>query len=84
MCELPIDVPEAVLFGTHSTVAEASAFARRMTALGYYVHGHVSLGYCAEIAGLTEEEFVLFLGQNKVDVFQFESDDELLRDVANA
>ena len=84
MCELTIRVPKAVLSDTHSTVAEASAFARKMTALGYYVHDHVSLGYCAEIAGLTEEEFVAFLGQNKVDVFQFESDEELLRDVANA
>ena len=84
MCELSISVPEAVLFDTHSTVAEASDLARRMAALGRYVHGHVSLGCCAEMAGLTEEEFVLFLGQNKVDVFQFESDDELLRDVANA
>ena len=84
MCELSVSVPEAVLFDTHSTVEQASAFARKMTALGYYVHGHVSLGYCAQIAELTEEEFIVFLGQNKVDVFQFENDDELLRDIANA
>ena len=84
MCEMLISVPEAVLFDTHMSVAEATSFARKMVALGYYVHNSVSIGYCSEIAGLTEEEFMLFLGQNRIDVFQFEDDDELLRDIANA
>ncbi len=55
-----------------------------MTALGYYIHKNISLGYCADIAGLTEEEFISFLGENKIDVFRFENDDELLRDIENA
>ncbi|MBR1629600.1 MAG: hypothetical protein IJ679_10125 [Lachnospiraceae bacterium] len=33
---------------------------------------------------MSEEEFVLFLGMNQVDVFHFDSEEELLRDVENA
>ena len=55
-----------------------------MVALGYYIHNNVSIGYCAEIADMTEEEFIVFLGKNHVDIFQFDDEEELLRDIANA
>ena len=45
---------------------------------------HVSIGYCAQIADMTEEDFITFLGQNHIDLFRFESDEELMRDIANA
>ena len=84
MCQVSVSVPDAVLFDTHMDIHQAAAFARGMVALGFYVHNNVSIGYCAEIAGMTEEEFIAFLGKNHVDVFQFDDDEELLRDVANA
>ena len=84
MCQVMVTLPNEVLYDTHMSTAEATAFAKRMVALGYYTHRNVSIGYCAEIAGLTEEEFMLFLGKNRVDVFSFEDDDELMRDVENA
>lgn len=37
---------------------EANQFARRAVALGYYTQSGVSIGYCAQIAGMTEEEFL--------------------------
>ena len=84
MCQVVIKVPDEVLYDTHMNTSEATAFAKKMVALGYYLHRNVSIGYCAEIAGLSEEEFIGFLGQNKVDIFRFENDDELLRDIENA
>ena len=84
MSQVKINVPNEVLYDTHMNVADATAFARKMVALGYCTFNHVSIGYCVEIAGLTEEEFMIFLGQNHVDIFQFDNDEELLRDVANA
>ena len=84
MCQVMVNVPNEVLYDTHMSTAEATAFARKMIALGYYIHNNVSIGYCAEIAGLTEEEFMLFLGQNKLDIFHCEDDEELMRDVENA
>ncbi|MBQ5846990.1 MAG: UPF0175 family protein, partial [Selenomonadaceae bacterium] len=44
----------------------------------------VSIGYCAEIAGMTEEEFMGFLGENTVSVFRFDSEEEFLEELKNA
>ena len=84
MCQVMINVPNEVLYDTHMNTAEATAFARKMVALGYYTKNNVSIGYCAEIAGLTEEEFIVFLGENGIDLFRFDSEEELMRDIANA
>jgi predicted HTH domain antitoxin len=84
MCQVLINVPNEVLYDTHMNNAQATAFARKMVALGYYTHNNVSIGYCAKIAGMTEEEFITFLGQNRVSIFQFEDEAELARDYANA
>ena len=84
MSQVMISVPNEVLFDTRMNIDEAASFARKMVALGYYTQNKISIGYCAEIAGMTEEEFILFLGQNKVDIYTFDSDEELLKDVQNA
>lgn len=84
MCQVMINVPNEVLYDTNMTTEEATSFAKKMVALGYYTQNNVSIGYCAEIADLTEEEFIAFLGQNKLDLFRFRNDEELLRDIANA
>ena len=45
---------------------------------------HVSIGYCAQIAEMTEEDFIKFLGQNKVSIFQFDDTKEFLEEMNNA
>ena len=84
MCQVMINIPEEVMFDTRMRIEEATEFARQMVALGYYTKNGVSIGYCAKIAGMSEEEFIVFLGRNHVDVFRFDSEDELLRDIKNA
>ena len=84
MCQVLIDIPNAVLYDTHMKASDAAAFAKKMVALGYYVYNKVSIGYCSQIADLTEEEFISFLSENQIDIFRFDNDDELLRDIANA
>ena len=84
MCQVTVNIPTEVMYDTHMRTEDATAFAKKMVAVGYYVHNNVSIGYCAQIAGISEEEFINFLGQNHIDIFQFDDDDELLRDIANA
>ena len=57
---------------------------KKAVALYCYVHMDVSIGYCAEIAGMTEEEFMRFLGENKVSVFRFGSEEEFLEELKNS
>jgi predicted HTH domain antitoxin len=62
---------------------EAEQMVKRATALYCYVNHHVSIGYCAEIAGMSEEDFMIFLGEHKVSVFNY-AEDEIQEDFDNA
>ena len=59
-------------------------YAKRMVALDLYKNKDISLGYCAEVAEMTKEAFVLFLGENRVSVFKFEDAEEFLEEARNA
>ena len=84
MCQVAIEIPEAVLFDTRMSREEACQFAKRAVALGYYSQSGVSIGYCAQIAEMTEEEFIKYLGENRISIFQFDNKDEFLEELGNA
>lgn len=84
MCQISIKIPEAVLYDTHMNQAQATAFAQRIVALGYYTQNNVSIGYCAQIAGMTEEDFIKYLGANQISIFQFGDKDEFMEELKNA
>ena len=84
MCQISIRIPDAVMYDIHMSEEEAAAFARCMVAVGYYTQNNVSIGYCAQIAGMTEEEFIKYLGKRKVRIFQFDNKAEFLEELENA
>lgn len=84
MCQIAVNIPEAVLFDTKMNFQEAESFIRKIVAVEYFKNKGVSIGYCAEIAGMTEEKFIKFLGENKISVFQFDDEQEFLSEAENA
>ncbi len=84
MCQIAINIPEAVLYDTRMTPEEANEFARRAVALCYFSQSGVSIGYCAQIAGMTEEDFIEYLGDNNISIFHFDDKEEFLEELANA
>ncbi len=84
MCQIAFTIPDEVLYDTKMNDSEALDFARKVVALHYYTQKGVSLGYCAQIAGTTKGNFIRFLGENGISIFQFDSEDELFEDVKNA
>lgn len=84
MCQIAVNIPEAVLFDTKMNFQDAEKFIRRVVALEYFKNQGVSIGYCAEIAGMTEEDFLKFLGKNKISIFKFDDEAEFLSEAANA
>jgi len=66
------------------TADQAADFARRLVAMGYYTQSNVSIGYCSQIAGMTEEEFIKYLGQNQISIFHFDDDEEFMEELKNA
>ena len=84
MCRIAIDIPNEVLFDTKMNWKEASQFARCAVALRYYTQSGVSIGYCAQIAEMTEEEFIRYLGNNRISIFHFDSEEEFVEEWKNA
>ena len=84
MKSVSIDIPDAVLYDTKMTPENAETFARRAVALSYYTKRGVSLGYCAEIAGMAKSDFIRYLSENGISVFSFDDDAEFLEEADNA
>ncbi|MCR5502753.1 MAG: UPF0175 family protein [Lachnospiraceae bacterium] len=80
MCQIAFTIPNEVLYDTKMRDTETVDFARKAVALQYYIKEGVSLGYCAQIANMSKGDFIRFLGENKVSVFQFDSEEEFLED----
>ena len=84
MCEIAISIPDEVLYDTKMSKSDTLAFAKRAVALCYYTKNKVSLGYCAQIADLSREAFVRYLGANGVSVFQYDDEQEFIEEMNNA
>lgn len=84
MCRIAIDIPNEVLFDTKMNREEANQFVRRAVALGYYTQSGVSIGYCAQIAGMTEEDFIRYLGKNRISIFHFDGKEEFVEESITA
>lgn len=84
MCSIAIKIPDEVLYDTKMTEAEANDFAKKATALMLYSKNHVSIGYCAQIAGMPEEDFIKFLSSNEISIFNFDNEDEFMEEMNNA
>ena len=84
MCQISIQIPYAVLYDTHMNQKQAADFARRLVAIGYYIHNHVSVGYCAQIAEMSEEEFIKYMSNYKASIFNFDDEQEFFEELKNA
>lgn len=84
MCQIAVNIPNEVLFDTKMSINQATAFARRAVALDLYIKNGVSIGYCAQIADMTESEFMKYLGENRISLFHFDDEDEFMEELDNA
>lgn len=84
MCQIVLSIPDEVLYDTKMNKEQANQFARQAVALGYYTQSGVSIGYCSQIAGMPEKEFIKYLGRNHISVFRFDNEKEFLEELNNA
>lgn len=81
MCQVAVKIPDAVLFDTHMTAEQTDSFVKQTLALHYYIKCHISLGYCAEIAGMTKEDFIKFLGENQISIFHYDNKNDFMEEL---
>ena len=84
MVNVTVSIPEEVLFDTRLTKQSSEINAKKATALFFYTKLGVSLGYCAEIAGMAKADFIQFLSENNISIFSIDNEEELREDIANA
>lgn len=84
MCEIAFSIPNEVLYDTKMSKQDTLAFAKRAVALCYYTQNKVSLGYCAQIADMSKEEFIRYLGANGVSIFHYDDEQEFIEEMNNA
>ena len=58
--------------------------AKKYNALKLYKMNKLSLGKSAELAEMSEEDFIKFLSENNISIFSYMTKDILERDVQNA
>lgn len=81
MCQVAVKIPDAVLFDTHMTAEQTDSFVKQTLALHYCIKCHISLGYCAEIAGMTKEDFIKFLGENQISIFHYDNKNDFMEEL---
>lgn len=84
MCVVVVKVPDEVILYLRETRTDFSNYIKSMVAVDLYKNKKVSLGYCAEVEEMSKEEFIKCLGQNDVSIFGFDSDEEIVEELANA
>ncbi len=64
-----ISIPGEILLTLRESDNELALDIKRWTALKLYDEKKLSLGQCADLAEMSEEDFIKYLGSNKVSIF---------------
>lgn len=84
MYNVSVPIPDEVLYDTHLSKKLTESYVRQAAALFYYQKLGVSLGYCTDIANIPKTDFIRLLSENGISIFNFEKEEELSEDIANA
>lgn len=84
MSMINLHVPKEILLDLNENEETFSNYVKKYIALDLYKNKNISLGYCAELAGMPKEDFILFLGENKISIFGYNDENEFLEEVSNA
>ena len=79
-----IELPEEILLSLHVDENEIIQEMKRTLAVKYFKERKLSIGQSAELAEMTEEDFVKYLGSQNISIFNIDNLDELKKDLGNA
>jgi len=81
---LSISIPSELFLVLRETENQFVGNMKKFTALFLFQNQKLSIGQCAELANMTEEDFICFLGENKVSIFEYLDESTLREELANA
>ncbi|MCF8012157.1 MAG: UPF0175 family protein [Clostridiales bacterium] len=74
-----IPISEELLFVLKKDEQSLQEEARKILAMQFFKERKLSLGKAAELAGMEKNEFVILLGKNQIDIYQY-TENELERE----
>ena len=77
-------IPNEILLSLHESDNELALDMKRWAALKLYEQKRLSIGQCAELSEMAEEDFIKYLSSNNVSIFPYRSYGELAEDMNNA
>lgn len=83
MEQLIINMPQSFVYDSKVGTEEVLSRIRTEAAIELYTHYTVSFGYCAQIAGMPEEDFIRLLGEHQIGIFDYMDENELTKDFEN-
>jgi len=81
---LNLSVPSEIFLVLRETENQFVANMKKFTALFLFQNQKLSIGQCAALANMTEEDFIYFLGENKISIFEYLDESILREELANA
>jgi predicted HTH domain antitoxin len=82
--DINFKVPEEILLTLRENKDNFVIEMKRSAATNYFLNKKLSIGQCAELAEMSEADFIKYLSNQKISIFNFDSEDELLEDIKNA
>lgn len=79
-----IELPEEILLSLKIDENEIIQEMKRTLAVKCFKERKLSIGQSAELAEMTEEDFIKYLGSQNISIFNIDDLDELKKDLGNA
>lgn len=79
-----IEFPEELLLSLRTDENEFVREMKRTIAVKYYINKKLSIGQSAELAEMTEEDFMKYLGKEEISIFRYDDINEIREDFNNA
>jgi len=83
MTTLNVSVPSELFIVLRENENQFVSNMKKFTALNLFKSNKLSVGQCAVLAGVSEEDFIYFLGENKVSIFEYLDEAELRKELSH-
>ena len=81
---LNLSVPSEIFLVLRETENQFADNMKKFAALFLFQNQKLSIGQCAALASMTEEDFIYFLGENKISIFEYLNESTLREELVNA
>jgi len=84
MTSLNVSVPSELFLVLREDEVQFVANMKKFTALQLFQFNKLSIGQCATLANMTEEDFIYLLSENNISIFEYLDEAELCEELSYA